>query len=48
MTKQRHLRDGDELRDDDTVVVRGGVLDAEVLRDDAARYHAIYGTYGVP
>ena len=45
--KQRHLRDGDYLADDDIVVVRGGDLDVEVLRADALRYHQIYGTYGV-
>lgn len=45
--KQRHVRDGDYLADDDTVVVRGGDLDVEVLRADALRYHQIYGTYGV-
>jgi hypothetical protein len=45
--KQRHLRDGDYLADDDVVVVRGGELDVEVLRADALRYHQIYGTYGV-
>jgi len=45
--KQRFLRVGDELTDDVTVVVRGGDLDPEVLRDDARRNHAIYGTYGI-
>ncbi len=45
--KQRHLRDGDYLADDDVVVVRGGDLDVEVLRADALRYHQIYGTYGI-
>jgi hypothetical protein len=47
MAKQRHLRIGDELTDDDSVIVRGGELDVDVLRADAERYHAIYGTYGV-
>ena len=47
MTKQRHLRAGDDLTDDQVVVVRGGELDAEVLRADAERYQAIYGTYGL-
>lgn len=47
MAKQRYLRTGDTLGDDDIVVVRGGELDADVLRADAHRYHAIYGTYGI-
>ena len=47
VAKQRHLRPDDSLDDDDIVVVRGGELDAEVLRDDAARYHAVYGEYGI-
>ena len=47
MTKRRHIRDGVSLDDDDVVVVRGGQLDAEILRADAERYHAIYGTYGI-
>jgi len=47
MAKQRHLRQGDRLEDDDTVVVRGGELDPEALRSDAERYHAIYGDYGL-
>ena len=45
--KQRFIREGDELDDDDVVVVRGGRLDAEILRADALRNHAIYGTFGV-
>jgi hypothetical protein len=28
-------------------VVRGGVLDPDVLCEDAARYHSIYGIYGI-
>lgn len=47
MGKQRHLRTDDRLHDDDVVVVRGGDLDPEVLRFDAARYHSIYGDYGL-
>lgn len=47
MAKRRYLREGDDLRDDDTVVVRGGLIEADVLRDDAERHHAIYGTYGI-
>lgn len=45
--KQRFLRKGHELRDDDVVVIRGGFLDPEVLRTDALRNHAVYGTFGI-
>lgn len=47
MTKQRHVRESDRLDDDETVVVRGGRLDPDVLRADAQQYHAIYGDYGL-
>lgn len=47
MAKQRQLRAGDDLLDDDIVVVRGGELDAETLRSDAREYHLIYGVYGL-
>jgi hypothetical protein len=47
MAKQRRLREGDQLDDDDMVVVRGGELDADVLRTDALDYHAVYGSYGL-
>lgn len=47
MTKQRHVREGDRLDDDETIVIRGGVLDAAALRADAQRYHDIYGEYGI-
>jgi hypothetical protein len=39
--------DGDVLEDGDVVLVRGGDLDPDILRADAARYHSIYGVYGV-
>jgi hypothetical protein len=45
--KQRFLRAGDELADDEVVVVRGGTLDKDLLRVDATRYFSIYGIYGV-
>ena len=45
--KQRYLREGDDLTDEVSVVVRGGDLDAEVLRQDAIRNHAIYGSYAI-
>ena len=47
MAKDRHLRPGGDLDDDDIVVVRGGDLDPEALRVDAERYHSIYGDYGI-
>ena len=47
MAKQRYLRPGDRLDDDDIVVVRGGDLDPEALRADASRYHSLYGDYGL-
>lgn len=47
MTKRRHVRDGDRLDDDETIVIRGGLLDAATLRADAERYHDIYGEYGI-
>ena len=45
--KERFVRVGDELVDDITVVVRGGILVAAVLADDAMRNHAVYGVYGI-
>lgn len=47
MAKQRHLRTGDFLDDDDVVVVRGGELDAAVLLNDAQRYHSVYAEFGI-
>jgi len=41
------VRVGDDLTDDVSVVVRGGDLDAEVLRQDALGKHAVYGTYAI-
>jgi hypothetical protein len=45
--KLRRLRDGDVLEDGDIVLVRGGDLDPDILRADAARYYSIYGVYGI-
>ena len=45
--KLRRLRDGDFLEDGDVVLVRGGDLDPDILCADAARYHSIYGIYGI-
>jgi hypothetical protein len=45
--KLRYVRGDDELRDDEDVVVRGGELDAAVLRRDAQRNHEVSGVYGI-
>jgi hypothetical protein len=45
--KRRFLRSGDELRDDESIVVRGGELEAKAIRADAARYFEVYETYGI-
>ena len=45
--KRRYIRLGDELPDDETVIVRGGRLDRDTLLADASRYHSIYGVFGV-
>jgi hypothetical protein len=45
--KLRRLRDGDVLDSGDIALVRGGDLDADILRADAARYYSIYGVYGI-
>jgi hypothetical protein len=42
--KQRFIRTGDEISDDEEVVVRGGELDPKILRADAVRNHQTYGT----
>jgi hypothetical protein len=47
VTKQRHVREGDGLDDDEIIVIRGGGLVAAALRVDAQRYHDIYGEYGI-
>ncbi len=44
--KLRLLRVGD-LPGEETVLVRGGELDPDVLQADARRYHGVYGTYGI-
>ena len=44
--KQRYLRVGDELPDDESVVVRGGEHRASSGRT-ALRNHAVYGSYGI-
>ena len=45
--KLRRLRDGDVLENGDIVLVRGGDLDPDILRADAARHYGIYGIYGI-
>ena len=45
--KNRYIREGDRLEDAETVVVRGGELDAELLRADALRHHSVYASYGI-
>lgn len=45
--KQRFIRSGDELEDDDELVLRGGELDPAVIRRDAQRMFDVYGTYGI-
>jgi hypothetical protein len=47
VAKDRYRRDGDTLDRDDIVVIRGGELDAALLRQDAQRNHSIYGVYGI-
>jgi hypothetical protein len=44
--KQRFIRPGDELEDDD-LILRGGDLDPSVIRRDAQRMFDVYGTYGI-
>jgi hypothetical protein len=45
--KQRFIRPNDELRDDIIVVVRGGALDDESVRDDALASFEVYGIYAI-
>ena len=45
--KLRYVRPGDDLADDEAVVVRGGRLRPDIVRQDATRHHAVYGTYAV-
>ena len=45
--KVRYVRPNDRLQDAEEIVVRGGDLDREILREDAERTFSIYGVYGV-
>ena len=44
--KQRFIRSGDGLDDDETVL-RGGRLDEAIVRVDAQRMYDVYGTFGI-
>jgi hypothetical protein len=45
--KERYVRTGHELTDETVVIVRGGVLDPDLLAADARRAHAVYGVYAI-
>lgn len=45
--KQRFVRPGDELGDDEEIVLRGGRLDEAIVKADAQRMYDIYGTFGI-
>lgn len=45
--KQRYVRPGDRLEDDEEVVLRGGLFDPAILRADAQRMFGVYGAYGI-
>lgn len=45
--KQRYIRPDAELGDEDIIVLRGGALEADLLRIDALRNHEVYGVYGI-
>ncbi len=45
--KERFVRPGDELDDDEEIVLRGGRLAETIVRADAQRMHAVYGTFGI-
>lgn len=45
--KQRFVRPGDELADDEEIVLRGGRLAEAIVRSDAMRMHDVYGTFGI-
>jgi len=46
--KERFVRPGDELDDDEEIVLRGGRLAETIVRADAQRMHDVYGTFGIP
>jgi hypothetical protein len=45
--KKRRARRGEPVRHDAVLVVRGGVIDLEVLRTDTGDSFDIYGYFGV-
>lgn len=45
--KERFVRPGDELGDDEEIVLRGGRLADAIVRADAQRMHEVYGTFGI-
>jgi hypothetical protein len=46
VAKVRYVRAADHLDDSDDVI-RGGRLEADLIRVDALRMHDIYGVYGI-
>ena len=44
---KRHVRRGESSPEPDAVVLRGGVLDAHSLREDAITNMQLYGFYGI-
>ena len=47
MVKRRLVRSGDTLIDAAEVVVRGGDLHGQAVREDALRMFEVYGSYGI-
>jgi hypothetical protein len=45
--KERFVRPGDELGDDEEIVLRGGRLAEGIVRADAQRMHDVYGSFGI-
>jgi hypothetical protein len=45
--KERFVRPGDELGDDEEIVLRGGRLAEGIVRADARRMHDVYGSFGI-
>jgi hypothetical protein len=45
--KQRYIRPDDQLSDDTVIVVRGGTLSGDDVRDDALAAFEVYGVYTI-